>query len=86
MIITICYSFLNKPNQKHFGIKFIYVKWEVDLRYEYVPTSKSNQIIDIENVMENAYFDDGRLNNIMLSVNYKFLDTKTYKSKEVIDE
>jgi len=77
-------------NQKefnaHFGIKFIYVKWEVDLRYEYVPTSKSNQIIDIENVMENAYFDDGRLNNIMLSVNYKFLDTKTYKSKEVIDE
>ena len=70
----------------HFGIKFIYTNWEVDLRYEFAPSSDYNQIIDIENLMDNAYFDDGRLNNIMLTLNYKLFDSENYSSEEVVDE
>ena len=70
----------------HFGVKFIYSKWEVDLRYEYMPPKGSNQIVDINNVMDNAFFDDGRLNNIMLSLNYKIFDSENYTENETIDK
>lgn len=69
-----------------FGLKFNYTNWELDIRYEYNPPTDNLQIVDIKNVMNNAYFDDGRLNNIMLSVNYKIFDTKTYSARQVIDK
>jgi len=57
----------------HFGLKFIYPRWELDLRYEYVQPTKDNQNIRIDGLESRANFDEGRLNNLMLSLSYKFL-------------
>ena len=49
---------------------------ELDLRYEYTLDSGKNQRIDIPGLMNNAYFDDGRLNQLMLSLNFKLWDSE----------
>ena len=57
-----------------FGIMYEYRRFQVDLRYDFSFSSKKNQVIDIQGVMKDAYFDDGRLNQFMLSLNYKLFD------------
>ncbi|TVZ26052.1 outer membrane protein with beta-barrel domain [Gillisia sp. Hel_I_86] len=53
------------------GIKVVFRRFELDLRYDFTFTSDDNQLVDINGVMNNAYFDDGRLNQAMLSLSYK---------------
>lgn len=58
-----------------FGILVELKKFQFDLRYDFTVDSKKNQRIDIPGVMNDAYFDDGRLNQFMLSINYKIFDS-----------
>ena len=57
-----------------FGIMYEYKRFQVDVRYDFSFSSKKNQVIDIQGVMKDAYFDDGRLNQFMLGLNYKLFD------------
>ena len=59
-----------------FGVKIFTGRMEIDLRYDFNFSSKDYQYVDVPTVMDHAYFDDGRINSIMLSVNYKIF-TKT---------
>ena len=52
-----------------FGIKVHFTSFELDLRYDFTYPSDYNERIDIKNVMDDAYVDEGRLNQLMLSVN-----------------
>ena len=57
------------------GIKIVFNRLEVDLRYDFTFPSEDSQVIDVTNVMNNAFMDDGRLNQLMLSLNYKLFGT-----------
>lgn len=59
-----------------FGVKFEFKRFELDLRYDFTLSSKKNQFIDIPGLMQHAYFDDGRLNQLMLSVSFKLWDSE----------
>ncbi|WP_373059514.1 hypothetical protein [Zunongwangia sp. H14] len=57
------------------GVKVVLNRWEIDLRFDFTFDSKRNQFVDIGNIMQEAYFDDGRLNQFMLSIGYRIFDT-----------
>ncbi|MDT0677673.1 outer membrane beta-barrel protein [Autumnicola musiva] len=57
------------------GVKLVLNRLEIDLRYDFTLDSKRNQLIDVGELMDEAYFDDGRLNQIMLSIGYRIFDT-----------
>ena len=57
------------------GLKWSLRRFELDLRYDFTFATMDNQLVDIPGVMSRAYFDDGRLNQFMLSLNYKIFDT-----------
>ena len=59
-----------------FGLKVQIKRFELDLRYDFTFDSKENQRIDIPGLMNNAFFDDGRLNQLMLSLNFKIFDSQ----------
>lgn len=59
-----------------FGIKVEFERFEIDLRYDFTFDSKENQRIDIPGLMNDAFFDDGRLNQLMLSLNFKIFDSQ----------
>lgn len=59
-----------------FGVKVQLKRFEIDLRYDFTFDSELNQRIDIPGLMNNAYFDDGRLNQLMLSLNFKLWDSE----------
>ena len=58
-----------------FGVMYEYNRIQIDLRYEFTLSSEENQRIDIPGLMNQAYFDDGRLNQLMLSINFKLWDS-----------
>ncbi|QYA24395.1 PorT family protein [Gramella sp. MT6] len=53
-----------------FGFKISFNRLELDLRYDFTFPSEDFQIVNFNNG-NRAYFDEGRLNQIMLSLNYK---------------
>ena len=53
------------------GFKLGFNRWELDLRYDLTLPSDDFQRVDLINGFNNAFFDDGRLNQIMLSLSYK---------------
>ncbi len=56
------------------GIMFEYDRLQIDLRYDFTFNSPKTQKLNIPEVMDNALFDDGRLNQFMLSFSYKVFD------------
>ncbi|WP_051286485.1 outer membrane beta-barrel protein [Salinimicrobium terrae] len=58
------------------GLKYTFYKFEIDLRYDFTFDSKDTQKIDVFNVMNGASFDDGRLNQFMLSLNWEIFDSE----------
>lgn len=52
------------------GFKIRFNRLELDLRYDFTFPSKDFQIVTFNNG-NRAYFDEGRLNQVMLSLNYK---------------
>jgi hypothetical protein len=66
-----------KQNYNNFaiqsGVKMKFNRWEIDLRYDFTLLSEYFQRVDIKNVANAAYFDEGRLNQVMLSLSYKLL-------------
>ena len=52
------------------GFKISFNRLELDLRYDFTFPSEDFQIVNFNNG-NRAYFDEGRLNQIMLSLNYK---------------
>ncbi|MCC8358438.1 outer membrane beta-barrel protein [Salinimicrobium sediminilitoris] len=68
---------VNQQNNWAFqlGILWELKKFQFDLRYDITFDSRENQRINIPGVMNNAYFDDGRLNQFMLSINFKIFDS-----------
>ncbi|APU68642.1 outer membrane beta-barrel protein [Christiangramia flava] len=61
------------------GIKFNFRKFEIDLRYDFTVANDDSQTININNTMYNAFFDDGRLNNVMVGIGFKIFDTQQYR-------
>tara|TARA_R100000935_G_C2823478_1_gene160997 strand:- start:29 stop:706 length:678 start_codon:yes stop_codon:yes gene_type:complete len=59
-----------------YGAKMVLNRFELDLRYDFTFSSKHNEIINIPGSISNAYFDDGRLNQVIFSVNYKLFGSK----------
>ena len=58
------------------GAKYSFGSFEIDLRFDFTFNSKDFQQIDIPGVMNGAFFDDGRLNQLMLSLNWKIFDSQ----------
>ena len=58
------------------GIKYVFKRLEIDLRYDFTFDSRANQKVDVPGVMSDVYFDDGRLNQLMLSLSYQLFDTQ----------
>lgn len=57
------------------GILYELGRFQVDLRYDFTFSGEENQRIEISGVMNNALFDDGRLNQFMLSLSFKLWDS-----------
>lgn len=68
---------VNQQNNWAFqlGILWELKKFQIDLRYDFTLDSQNNQRIDLPGVMNNAFFDDGRLNQFMISINFKLFDS-----------
>lgn len=62
-----------------FGIMYEFERLQIDLRYDFTFSSEENQRIDIPGLMSEAYFDDGRLNKLMLSLSYRLFNSQTLK-------
>ncbi len=58
------------------GLKYGFNNFEIDLRFDFTFNSKDFQQIDLPGVMNDAYFDDGRLNQFMISLNWKIFDSE----------
>lgn len=56
------------------GVMFEFDRLQIDLRYDFTFNSPETQQVTIPGVMENALLDDGRLNQFMLSLNYKLFN------------
>lgn len=54
-----------------FGLKLSFNRLEIDLRYDFTFPSEDYQRINFNGDSNQAYFDEGRLNQLMLSLNYK---------------
>lgn len=61
------------------GIKVTLRKIEVDIRYDFTFATEDSQNMTIQNTMTNAFFDDGRLNNIMLGIGFNIFDGNQYR-------
>lgn len=61
------------------GLKVSLRRFEVDLRYDFTFATEDSQNISIQNTMNNAFFDDGRLNNIMLGIGFNLFDGNQYR-------
>ncbi len=57
------------------GIKLNSGRWEIDLRYDFTLLKEHFQFVRFNNTYNTAYFDEGRLNQLMLSLNYKLFDS-----------
>ena len=57
------------------GLFFEFRRFALDLRYDFTFDSSRNQRIRIPRVAENAHFDDGRLGQLMLSLDFKIFDS-----------
>ncbi len=71
----------NSPLAAQAGIKAAFGKFELDLRYDRTLASPEPYVINIVNGGSDGYgintadFDDGRLNQILLSVSFKIFDS-----------
>lgn len=75
----------NTPLAGMVGIKAGFGRFEVDLRYDRSLSTAETQDIDIVNTtsggtqgygINKAYFEDARLNQIMLSLSFKIFDSE----------
>ena len=55
------------------GLMYEFRRFQIDLRYDFTLSSKGNRSIEIGG--NRAHFDDGRLNQYLLSLNYKLFDS-----------
>ena len=65
---------LQSPWAVQLGIKYVYNKIEIDLRYDFTLDTKENQRFSIG--PESYGIDDGRLNQLMLSLSFKLFDSE----------
>ncbi|MDR5589325.1 outer membrane beta-barrel protein [Christiangramia sp. SM2212] len=53
------------------GFKFDLNRLQIDLRYDFTLPSKDYQRVNFDGDFNTSYFDEGRLNQVMLNINYK---------------
>ena len=53
------------------GFKFDLNRLQIDLRYDFTLPSDDYQRVTFDGDFNTSYFDEGRLNQVMLSINYK---------------
>ena len=63
------------------GIKMVFNRWEIDLRYDFTLKSNKFQNIGIINYFSSGFFDDGRLNQALLSINYKLFGSDMERAR-----
>lgn len=63
------------------GIKMVFNRWEIDLRYDFTLKSNEFQNIGIRNYFSSGFFDDGRLNQALLSINYKLFGSNIERGR-----
>ena len=69
----------NSPLAAQAGIKFNFRRFELDLRYDRTFATEEPYDVDIDNSVygiNRATFDDGRLNQFLLSISFKIFDTE----------
>lgn len=64
-----------------FGLKLSFNRLEIDLRYDFTFPSEDYQRINFNGDSNQAYFDEGRLNQLMLSFNYKLFGSNIESSR-----
>ncbi|PTX44491.1 outer membrane protein with beta-barrel domain [Christiangramia gaetbulicola] len=62
------------------GFKISFNRLELDLRYDFTFPSEDFQIVNYNNG-NRAYFDEGRLNQVLLSLNYKIFGSNSSSTR-----